>query len=152
MLLLPSKSMCIIYMLCIGLLHIWQCKTIAFLYHLWLIFCPCHFVFILYTKFYSLWNQYTDSTELYSLVTSYSLSSVDWIWSEFSTLHSELYSLDLCWVWSVINTVQWLWTVLCTWNSQLCWPGYIKADIWGTDQIWWNYIEESMTLFCRELL
>ena len=46
-------------------------------------------------KFHPPWNLYTNSTQ-YSLDTSYSLSSVDWIWSEFSTLCSELYSLKLC--------------------------------------------------------
>ena len=47
---LPNKSMCIIYMLHIGLSHIWQCNIIAFLYHLWLIFCPCHVLSLFHVK------------------------------------------------------------------------------------------------------
>ena len=32
-----------------------------------------------------------------------------------------------------------LWTVICTLHSQLCWAGYIKTEILGTDQIWQSY-------------
>ena len=44
-------------------------------------------------KSHPLWNQYTDSTELYSLATSYSLISVDWI-----------FYFIACWIWSAMNT------------------------------------------------
>ena len=57
-----DESMCILHMLCIGLLHIWQCEIIAFLHHLWLIFCPCYVLSLFHVQISPLGNQYTDST------------------------------------------------------------------------------------------
>ena len=55
---LPAKSMCIIYMICIGQSHIQQCEMIVFD-----ILSKSCFVFVLCTNFFPLWNQYTDSAE-----------------------------------------------------------------------------------------
>ena len=105
----------------IGHVTLWN---YCILYHLWLIFCPHCFVFVLSTNFSPQWNQYTDFTK-YSLATSYSLSSVECIWSEFSTL------------WLVESDL--LWTLIYTLWSHPCWPGYIKAEILEADQIWQSH-------------
>ena len=62
------------------------------------LFC---FVIVSGTNFHPLWNQYTDFTELYSLTTSYSISSVKCLWSDFL----------LCGLLNLICHEQ--WSVLC---------------------------------------
>ena len=126
-------SVCMICMLCIALSDIWQCEIIAL--PLTDILFMSYFVFISCTNFnpcglsihilHSIPQPHHNPSPLGSAfgVTFllYTGNSIHW---------------KLCWVWSV-------WTLICTLYSQPYWAGYIKADIFGTDQIWQSYISKT---------
>ena len=75
------------FMLWMGLSDIWQCEVIAFVS-----FLSLYFVFILYTNFTPLWNQYTDFI-VSSCLCACRVSLICQVWSALCLGYSELYSL-----------------------------------------------------------
>ena len=114
---LTRQSVCIIFMLCTGLMGHTRCAITAFCIVFVRVFCLC-FVY----KFYPSWNQYTDS-----------LASMPVEWIFYSVEH-----------WSALCVV--ILTVICTWDSHASqrwhWAGYIKAEICGgrssLTELWGN--------------
>ena len=84
--------------------------------------CIIFLVFISCTNF-TPWNQYIDSI----LFPCLCACRVNFL------LYSELYSLGpllslICWI-LICTLCNQQWTVICTWDSQSYWAGYIKAEI-----------------------
>ena len=92
---LPSKSMCIIYILCVGLFHIWQCEIMSSLTDILSMLC---FVFVLCTNFTPPFGISILIPQLYPLATSYSHTCrVNFILCPVNLIHWGSVEFDLLW-------------------------------------------------------
>ena len=135
---LPYTSMCIIYMLCIGLSDICQFEIIA----VGIIF-DWYFVHVVLSLFCVQIPPHMESVYWFHIVFPNHiifpyLCKANFLLSGLLSLICSLCSLQ--------------WTMLCTWCSHLCWAGYIKAEIFGNRSDLKELLKDFTTLFCRGMM